>query len=67
MGNARSEADLSAVDWLVAVLSVLLTPLVPLLLALYNFLRGRRKRGVLYLSVCVVAVAIVGMLTLAKL
>jgi len=66
MGNERAEAELSGGDWLVAVLSFFLTPLVPLLLAIYNFIRGRKRRGLLYLSVCGVGVLGILALTLTR-
>ena len=66
MGNAKIEAEVTFGDWAVAVLSLLLSPLVPLLLSIYNFTRGRRKLGALYLSVCVFGILVVAVLTLAK-
>lgn len=51
MELSRPEAELSAGDWVFAVLSLLLTPLIPLLLGIYNLIRGRRRRAVLYFSV----------------
>lgn len=66
MEHERAEAELSGGDWLVAVLSFFLTPLVPLLLAIYNFIRGRKKRGLLYLSVCGVGLLAIFVLAAAR-
>jgi hypothetical protein len=54
-----AEANLVVGDWVFAALSLCLTPIVPLTLAIYNFVRGRKKLGLLYLGVCGVAVLVV--------
>jgi hypothetical protein len=46
-------------DWVMAILSFFLTPLIPIILAVYNFLRGRRSQGLLYLSVLGVQVVLI--------
>lgn len=49
--------DLKGGDWVMAVVSFFLTPLVPLMLSIYNFARSRRSQGWLYLGVVGVKVA----------
>lgn len=43
--------ELTGGDWVMAVVSFFLTPLVSILLSIYNFARGRRNQGLLYLGV----------------
>ena len=38
-------------DWAMAIISFFLTPLIPLLLSIYNFAKSRRSQGFLYLGV----------------
>ena len=58
MEQNGTEPELSLSDWLMAIVSVLLTPLIPLLLGAYNLIKGRRRRGVMYLSACGASVAL---------
>ncbi|UNK42004.1 hypothetical protein MNO14_13755 [Luteimonas sp. S4-F44] len=48
--TARADT-LSGGDWLMAVVSFFLTPIAPLGLAIYNFAKGRKPQGLLYLGV----------------
>jgi len=48
---------LSTGDWVMAVVSFFLTPIVSIILAIYNFARSRKPQGVLYL--CVLAIQVV--------
>ncbi len=56
MSEVKSNA-LSAGDWVMAVISFFLTPIVSIILAIYNFARSRKPQGVLYL--CVLAIQVV--------
>jgi hypothetical protein len=49
--GAQVVGRISGGDWAMAALSFLLTPLAPLLLSIYNFVRARRAQGLLYLAV----------------
>lgn len=56
MTEVESSA-LSTGDWAMAVISFFLTPIVPIILAIYNFARSRKPQGILYL--CVLAIQVV--------
>lgn len=47
---------LTSRDWGMAAVSLLLTPLVSIVLAIYNFAKSRRSRGLLFLGVFVAQV-----------
>ena len=47
---------LSAGDWVMAVISFFLTPIVTIGLAIYNFARSRKPQGALYLGVLAVQI-----------
>lgn len=53
---------LSGGDWVMAVISFFLTPLIPILLAIYNFARSRQPQGRLYLGVLGLQVAVIVLL-----
>lgn len=52
-------AKLTGGDWVMAIISFFLTPLIPIILAIYNFARGRRAQGMLYLGVIAVQFVLV--------
>lgn len=56
MTEIKSSA-LSTGDWVMAVISFFLTPIVSIILAIYNFARSRKPQGILYL--CVLAIQVV--------
>lgn len=66
MEQNRTESELSLSDWSIAVVSVLLTPLIPLLLGAYNLIKGRRRRGVMYLSVFGASVLVLAAIVLGR-
>lgn len=43
--------ELTGGDWTMAIISFLLTSLIPFLLSIYNFAKSRRSQGFLYLGV----------------
>lgn len=45
-------------------ISFLLTPLIPLLLAIYNFARPHRTQGLLYLGVIGVHILLIALMTI---
>lgn len=56
MSNENTEivtpaTELTGGDWAMAIISFFLTPLITIILAIYNFARGRRTHGQLYLGV----------------
>lgn len=53
-------------DWGMAVISFFLTPLVPLLLSIYNFARSCRSQGLLYLGVIGVQVALTAIMAMGR-
>ena len=56
----------SAGDTWMAIASFFLTPIAPILLAIYNFSRGRKAQGKLYLIVLLVQVVIVAFRFLSR-
>ena len=50
--NANNKNEtLSTGDWIMGVVAFFLTPIVSIILAIYNFSRSRKKQGKLYLGV----------------
>ena len=47
----NNDETLSTGDWIMGVVAFFLTPIVSIILAIYNFSRSRKKQGKLYLSV----------------
>ena len=47
--TTTTAGGLTGGDWVMAVISFFLTPLIPLLLSIYNFAKSRRSQGLLYL------------------
>lgn len=47
----KQEDALGTSDWIMAVISFFLTPLVTIALSIYNFSRARKPQGKLYLGV----------------
>lgn len=57
--EAASNDRLTGGDWVMAVVAFFLTPLVALILSIYNFAKSRRSQGFLYLGVIGVQVALI--------
>ena len=53
-------------DWVMAVVSFFLTPLIPFLLLIYNFARSRRSQGLLYLGVLTVQLVLIVILSVGQ-
>jgi hypothetical protein len=49
--TTTTTTELTGGDWVMAVVSFFLTPIISILLSIYNFARGRRSQGLLYLGV----------------
>lgn len=49
--TTTTAGGLTGGDWVMAVISFFLPPLIPLLLSIYNFAKSRRSQGLLYLGV----------------
>ena len=49
--TTTTAGGLTGGDWVMAVISFFLTPLIPLLLSIYSFAKSRRSQGLLYLGV----------------
>lgn len=62
--NNKDEA-LSTSDWIMGIIAFFLTPIVSIILTIYNFSRSRKKQGKLYLSVLGIQV-LIGMLLAIK-
>jgi hypothetical protein len=58
--------ELTGGDWVMAVISFFLTPLIPLLLSIYNFAKSRRSQGLLYLGVIGVQIALIAIMTMGR-
>ena len=56
-----ASGQLSGGDWAMGVVSFFLTPIVPLILSIYNFAKARRPQALLYLGVIGVQVALVAL------
>lgn len=53
-------------DWAMAIISFFLTPLIPLLLSIYNFIKSRRSQGFLYLGVIGVQIFLFLVMTMGR-
>lgn len=51
MTQERAQTPLSTGDWVMAAISFFLTPLVPLILAIYNLSKGQKSKVNLYFAV----------------
>ena len=49
--TTTTAGGLTGGDWVMAIISFFLTPLIPLLLSIYNFAKSRRSQALLYLGV----------------
>lgn len=63
-GTTTTTNRLTGSDWAMAVVAFFLTPLVALLLSIYNFAKSRRSQGFLYLGVIGVQIALIVILAL---
>ena len=59
--DAAPAQALSGGDWIMAVVSFFLTPIAPLVLAIYNFAKGKKPQAFLYLGVIGAQVLFVAM------
>lgn len=64
---APSEKNITAGDWVMAVISFLSCFfIVPIFLSVYNFARSRNQKGILYLSVVGLQLFVLIILVIAK-
>ena len=61
----KQENALSTSDWVMAVISFFLTPIVTIALSIYNFSRSRKPQGKLYLGV-LGAQIVIGLILISK-
>lgn len=54
--TTTNTGGLTGGDWVMAIISFFLTPLIPLLLSIYNFAKSRRSQGLLYLGVIAIQI-----------
>ncbi len=62
--NEKSKADapLTTGDWIMAGLCFVLPLLLPIVLAIYNFAKRRKSRGVLYIGTFALQIVLGGLL-----